>query len=108
MRNGAQEDKMTGIELIAAEHDDGHTQAELADAGACYADLAAYQAKAMTSSTWVNQDWRTPMGWPWGQDGSWRPSSKPIRNLEKAGAFIAAEIDRLLRAEKEVADGNHQ
>ncbi len=33
-------------------------------------------------------------GWPW-FDG-WKPDlSDPIRNLVKAGALIAAEIDRL-------------
>ena len=35
--------------------------------------------------------------WPWAW-GSFKPVSK-IRNLERAGALIAAEIDRLLRAE---------
>jgi hypothetical protein len=28
----------------------------------------------------------------------WKPSTDPIRNLERAGALIAAEIDRLERA----------
>ena len=36
-----------------------------------------------------------PFGWPWGQ-AWWKPSTDPIRNLVKAGALIAAEIDRLL------------
>lgn len=34
--------------------------------------------------------------WPW-EPEAWKPSDDPIRNLEKAGALIAAEIDRLLR-----------
>jgi hypothetical protein len=35
--------------------------------------------------------------WPW--DASWwKPSNDPVRNLVKAGALIAAEIDRLQRA----------
>jgi hypothetical protein len=34
--------------------------------------------------------------WPWDQDW-WKPSPDPIRNLVKAGALIAAEIDRLQR-----------
>ena len=38
-----------------------------------------------------------PTYWPW-QLHWWRPSADPIRNLEKAGALIAAEIDRLKRA----------
>ena len=35
------------------------------------------------------------MFWPW-DDMWWKPSDDPIRNLTKAGALIAAEIDRLL------------
>lgn len=36
----------------------------------------------------------TPIVWPWGRS-SWRPSPDRIHELEKAGALIAAEIDRL-------------
>ena len=35
--------------------------------------------------------------WPWDTQW-WKPSDDPIRNLVKAGALIAAEIDRLQRA----------
>lgn len=38
-----------------------------------------------------------PSWWPWDRSW-WKPSIDPIRNLEKAGALIAAEIDRLKRA----------
>jgi hypothetical protein len=31
----------------------------------------------------------------------WKPSDDPIRNLEKAAAMLAAEIDRLIRARRE-------
>jgi len=34
--------------------------------------------------------------WPWERE-AWKPSEDPIRNLVKAGALIAAEIDRLQR-----------
>jgi hypothetical protein len=37
-----------------------------------------------------------PSSWPWDYDW-WKPSDDPIRNLTKAGALIAAEIDRLNR-----------
>jgi len=36
-----------------------------------------------------------PLAWPWHR-GSWKPHSQ-IRDLTRAGALIAAEIDRLLR-----------
>jgi len=35
--------------------------------------------------------------WPWAKDW-WKPSGDPVRNLTKAGALIAAEIDRIQRA----------
>lgn len=38
-----------------------------------------------------------PAAWPWMQS-AFKPSADPIRNLEKAGALIAAEIDRRLHA----------
>jgi len=92
---------MDGVERIAAErkrqieeegytaeHDEQHEHGQLARAAACYCDLL----------------WRskrdTPPGWPWNEK-SWKPTpDNRIRELEKAGALIAAEIDRLLRKEK--------
>lgn len=87
---------MTGAERIAAErqrqieeegwtpeHDDGHDGGSLAGAAAAY--------------TLANE----PLGaslWPW-ERSSWKPGTDRIRQLEKAGALIAAEIDRLLRIE---------
>lgn len=35
--------------------------------------------------------------WPWDAD-AWKPTQDPIRQLVKAGALIAAEIDRRQRA----------
>lgn len=35
-----------------------------------------------------------PEHWPW-HPSWWKPSDDPVRNLVKAGALIAAEIDRL-------------
>lgn len=89
---------MNGVELIAAErerqvteedwtpqHDDAHTRGQLAKAAACYAIHA-------NGGTVSRRDW------PW--EGEWWKPSDPIRSLTKAGALIAAEIDRLQRAEQ--------
>lgn len=97
---------MTGAELITAErqrqitvehwtpeHDDEHTEGQLVQAAACYADLAAYQAAVGHSDFKM----RMPMGWPWSIDW-WKPSVYPERNLVKAGALLCAELDRLRRA----------
>lgn len=96
----------TGSELITEErqrqvdkegwtpkHDAGHTTGDLALAGACYA-LAA-TAYTSEGAVW---NWRTREAedlWPWGSD-TWKPTPDDyVRQLTKAGALIAAEIDRL-------------
>ena len=86
---------MSGVERIAAErkrqmsvkgwtpeHDDGHSNFELLKAAICYAN------EYLDS---------VPKSWPWEQE-AWKPSTHIIRSLEKAGALIAAEIDRLERS----------
>lgn len=99
---------MTGVERIAAErqrhfdvegwtpeHDDEHSNGEIAVAGACYAFLVGYP----DDEAWKTSETRKPFGWPWSPEW-WKPSDDPIRNLEKAGALIAAEIDRLQRLQE--------
>lgn len=72
------------------EHDAHHTSGELATAGACY----ALPQRERTSSPGLPY----PRGWPWGVR-AWKPEpGDRIRELAKAGALIAAEIDRLLAA----------
>lgn len=87
----------TGIELIAeerkrqveeegwtAEHDAEHDAGELAVAGVCY----AMNASRLFKNSNFYMSW-----WPWDKVW-WRPTND-IRDLTKAGALIAAEIDRL-------------
>jgi hypothetical protein len=91
---------MAGIDDIAAErqrqimvegwddaHDDEHENGCMASAAACYA-LAAYHGK----------DWSPTRFWPWDRQW-WKPKDRR-RNLVIAGALIAAEIDRIDRAEQ--------
>lgn len=40
---------------------------------------------------------KPPDGWPWAPEW-WKPSNDPVANLVRAGALIAAELDRLARA----------
>lgn len=78
------------VEGWTSEHDDTHLSGELAQAAAAYAlnccddmdnpALRFYGAEI----------------WPWSH-GWWKPSADPRRDLIKAGALIAAEIDRLDR-----------
>jgi hypothetical protein len=72
------------------DHDAGHGKAELAKAAICYLDVASSQAVVGgAGKTYLPAD-----EWPWDLKW-WKPSDDPIRNLTKAGALIAAEIDRL-------------
>lgn len=86
---------MTGAELItqerirqqevegwSIEHDNEHIHGELLDAAVFY---AGYHT-ALGDITGL---------WPW--DDSWFKPVDKIRDLVKAGALIAAEIDRLQR-----------
>jgi hypothetical protein len=82
-------DGQTGAALIAAErarqvseegwtpeHDDGHTEGQLVDAACAYAASDR-------------------LSWPW-LDG-WKTHRDRVAELAKAGALIAAEIDRIQR-----------
>lgn len=102
----------TGIELITDErarqvskegwtalHDSEHTQAEMCAAAQCYAAVAEIQAANHCTTEGISD---TPDQWPWDHEW-WKPSDDPVRNLVKAGALIAAEIDRLQRLREHTA-----
>jgi hypothetical protein len=94
-----------GVGLIAAErkrqldqegwtttHDDEHDAGELASAAACYAVEAACKLHPYDG---IGTEGKTLPWWPWAQD-HWKPKD-PARDLVRAGALIAAEIDKLQR-----------
>lgn len=85
---------LSGVEQIAEERrhqindlgfttqkDMAYRNGELVDAALAYAKAASTQSD------------ECPRGWPWSEN-TWKPQS-PIENLVRAGALIAAEIDRL-------------
>lgn len=74
-----------------SEADDAHANTEMASAAIAYTRAA--QA-SITHRHYFDTIYQGE--WPWGPEW-WRPSSDPVRNLVKAGALIAAEIDRLQR-----------
>jgi hypothetical protein len=109
------------VEGWTAEHDSEHRHFEMSAAAACYiakniskllegihhtnqSPLAEFKIYFFGESDFfVNSNnrgdrrlakagWRN--GWPWDMKW-WKPSDDPIKNLVKAGALIAAEIDRL-------------
>lgn len=76
-----------------SEHDDSHVEGELAVAASCY--IIAGLDMADKLQPWLSKS-SLIADWPW--DPEWlKISPDPIRNLVKAGALIAAEIDRLQR-----------
>lgn len=89
------------------EHDDGHVLSEMAKAAACYANPDRKMAthiytpgfdELMETRGGGSVQVRVPVDWPWDAEW-WNPSpDNRIRELVKAGALIAAEIDRLQRA----------
>lgn len=78
-------------------HDDGHPLGSLTVAALCYLEAGL----ALISGSAEEEDvslyfGAVPERWPW-EERWWKPADDPVRNLVKAGALIAAEIDRLLR-----------
>lgn len=72
------------------EHDDQHTEAELAMAASCYAAFAAAPGNDTGKGDGI-----PPTGWPW--EWSWWKPKDRRRDLVRAGALIIAEIERLDR-----------
>ncbi len=96
----AERERQVARENWSPEHDDQHTGGELALAAACYAIASV---RGMNANRYGNRaDWIRGFinnVWPWSASW-WRPSGdlNRRRDLEKAGALIAAEIERLDRA----------
>lgn len=104
---------MTGIELIVAErqrqiekegfgstHDD-RLGNELSLAASCYLDHVVGRAWVVSDPALGIETYQSetlPDKWPVGWDEKWWKPTTPVRDLVKAGALIAAEIDRRLRA----------
>jgi len=79
-------------------HDDGHVDGQLAHAGIAYADAGVKAQIRPDASRYLQHG--VSGYWPWDR-ADWKPSDDPIKNLVRAGALIAAEIDRLLRLREE-------
>lgn len=92
----------TGIEQIAEErkrqiekegwsleHDKMYKDEEMIHAAVCY-------CHSSVNCRYYPDDPRNevPISWPW-SDTWWKPTGDPVKDLVKAGALLAAEIDRL-------------
>lgn len=100
-----------GTELIAEErrsqilkegftpdHDKQHREGELVQAAMCYATVASAQIRGSSVEEWPVSMFDgfadSIVEWPWDEE-FYKPSPDVIRNLVKAGALIAAQIDRI-------------
>lgn len=102
----AERERQVSAEGWTPEHDDTHKNDELANAAACYAmSHKSRRWKTIRDGMPLGTDdysrddgmARVPAIWPWDAEW-WKPlPNDRIHELVKAGALIAAEIDRLDR-----------
>jgi len=98
----AERQRQTEKEGWTPEYDDTHTIGQMARAAACYAWAASLRDGSRrffddSPSNW----WLTAVIkrlWPWDREW-WKPKDRRA-DLVRAGALIAAEIDRLDRLEE--------
>ena len=101
---------MNGAKLIAQErkrqieeegwtavHDEQHRDGDLALAGVCYVMDAVSDMRDRHEEKWLALI--SDALWPW-ECMWWKPTLDRVRQLVKAGALIAAEIDKLQRETK--------
>jgi hypothetical protein len=89
------------VEGFLEPHDDLYIESQLSMAAESYILVSNYLCNTdciipLAINSVIEQP---PSFWPWDKSW-WKPSEDPIKNLVKAGALIAAEIDRLLRKNK--------
>jgi len=89
-RIAAERKRQIEKEGYTAEHDKQHSANALIEAALCYVGIVIRPLP----------DSEVPLIWPWDNE-FWKPSPNPIRNLEKAGALIAAAIDRIQMEDKQ-------
>lgn len=87
----AERGRQIDVEGWTPEHDDEHGAGEMAQAAACYAAMPYRRANML--------ELKLPVQWPWHSDW-WKPQDNR-RDLVRAGALIAAELDRMDRARKQ-------
>ncbi|KGQ02379.1 hypothetical protein BBAD15_g12411 [Beauveria bassiana D1-5] len=89
----AERQRQISTEGWTPELDDRYTHGDMASAAACYANQGRYH---------FPEPGKPGPNWPW--DAEWWKPSTYRRNLEKAGALILAEIERLDRAAQRQGD----
>lgn len=94
----AERERQITIEGWTPEHDDTHCDGEMAIAAAVYALMES----GLNDDQFDFEELADL--WPW--DYCWLKTGDPIRNLEKAGALILAELERRLRKSVQDCDSD--
>lgn len=93
----AERERQVREEQWSERHDDAHTAGDLRDAAEAYLRELRFRDQR------DGKLGRQPSApWPWDAE-YWKPTDDRVRQLVKAGALIAAEIDRLNRAALDAA-----
>jgi hypothetical protein len=92
----AERERQVSVHGWTEEHDNEHTDGELAAAAGSYAAFATYLEFSTRYTPTQPIEKSPPNFWPWTSE-CWSPSEDTVRNLVKAGALIVAEIERLQR-----------
>lgn len=112
----AERDRQVNVEGWSAQYDDGHSKGELGAAAIAYVANGCQiltQVKVFTeprckcgargladcSCALLTPDEKWVKPWPWAPT-EFNPKPNPVADLVRAGALIAAEIDRLLRKQE--------
>lgn len=88
--------RQVDIEGFHANHDDEHTEGQLAMAAACYVLPDAVGSPSATGVRALS----SPLVWPW--EWRWFKRGKRRRDLVKAAALLIAEIERVDRSEERI------
>lgn len=86
----------SSLEGYTPEHDDAYEGGELTRAAACYVRHVSTRGGIYAENPASYQAEGVPDDWPWAEE-CWKPAS-PYRDLEKTGALILAEMERINRA----------
>ena len=99
----AERRRQVEAEGFTTEHDDEHTDGDIARAAATYAMAGAMQTSYLRMhflGEWANGGFsKVRSQWPDRWDWAWFKPTNPRRDLVKAAALILAEIERLDRAD---------
>lgn len=94
----AERTRQMTVEGLTPEHDDVHSDGEIARAAECYAHVGSSGAFSKLAKSDKDQFGVVPNNWPW-DDKWWKPKDKRS-NLVRAAALLIAEIERIDRNEK--------